>query len=169
MDNLHEQTAVFRLTQNSCGILCEIILCENEPSTFQNELFKREVHINRLVCVYVLRPINEGRQKYWHNRMKQISRMRFITDSEGLAYREGFIGKLSFLGCDEVSDNWTCIQHVHQDKPAKEHISKCSNMIVLSFLNMDLSVTIKHWLGRKVRLSSERVDSAGLAGRAWFI
>lgn len=38
-------------------------------------------------------------------------------------------------------------------------------MIVLNFLNIDLGVTIKYCLGRKVRLSSERMDSAGLAGK----
>lgn len=51
--------------------------------------------------------------------MKQISRVRFIADSEGLTFRGRVIGKLSFLGCDEVSVNWTCIQHVQRDKPAK--------------------------------------------------
>lgn len=49
----------------------------------------------------------------------QISCTRFTADSEGLALREGLIRKLSFMGCDDLSHNWTRIEHEHCHKQAK--------------------------------------------------
>lgn len=120
----------------------------------QKQTFKLSDHIpdkRAGMCTGILRPINEGRDEYWHGGRGQISCTRFITDSEGLALREGLIRKLSFMGCDDLSHNWTRIEHEHCHKQAKLNCNFIQTRLSWSIsVNTDPSVPLKHWCWQKI-------------------